>query len=163
MASYVAKLTDRQFEILKKLYESGRPVKVYSIQKTQKKLADELGITRQALSNHLRKLREMGFVRTGRGFIDLTEKALATLGEEGADAFVFIKVLPQFRNEAYSQIQKIGVSNLYRVTGEIDLIALLSRTRLDEFLREVSKIKGVVETSAHIILEELSRKTEGPA
>lgn len=161
MTSYVAKLTDRQFEILKKLYESGRPVKVYSIHKTQKRLADELGITRQALSNHLRKLREMGFVRTGRGFIDLTEKALATLGEERADAFVFIKVLPQFRNEAYNAIRKIGVSNLYRVTGEIDLIALLSRTRLDEFLKEVSKIKGVVETSAHIVLEELSRKLEG--
>ncbi len=157
MASYAAKLTDRQFEILKKLYESGKPVRVYSIHKTQKKLADELGITRQALSNHLRRLRELGFVRTGRGFIDLTEKALATLGEEGADAFVFIKVSPQYRDEAYEAIKKIGVSNLYRVTGEIDLIAMLSRTRLDDFLREVSKIKGVTETSAHIVLEELSR------
>ena len=33
----------------------------------------------------------------------------------------------------------------------------LSRTRLDEFLREIAKIKGVTETSAHIVLEELSR------
>ncbi|MHA1595350.1 MAG: Lrp/AsnC family transcriptional regulator [Candidatus Baldrarchaeia archaeon] len=149
------KLTDRQLEILRKLYESSRPVIIRTVKKTQKKLAEELNITRQALSNHLRKLRELGFIRTGRGFIDLTDKALALLGEREGDAFVFIKVTPQYRNEVYEGLKNANVKSLYRVTGDIDLIAQVSTSKLDEFLRLVSTMRGVIETNAHVVLERL--------
>ena len=155
MSDAQEKLTERQLEILRRLYESSRPVIIRTVKKTQRRLAEELNITRQALSNHLRKLREMGYIRTGRGFIDLTDKALELLGEREGDAFVFIKVTPQYRSEVYEGLKNTCVKSLYRVTGGIDLIAQVSTSKLDEFLREVSNMKGIIETNAHVVLERL--------
>ena len=149
-------LTERQRFLLMKLYESAKSINVYTVTKSQSELARELGITRQALSIHLRKFKEEGLIRTGRGFIDLTEKALKALKIRSADAFVFIKVQPQLRSEAYEKIKKLhAVNRLFRVTGDVDLIAIVDQSVLDEFLREVSKVEGVVSTSAHIVIEHL--------
>ncbi len=68
----------RQLKLLRKLYEEGKTIEVHTVEKTQDELSKELGITRQALSNHLKVLKELGYIRTGRGFIDLTEKALSS-------------------------------------------------------------------------------------
>ncbi|MCS7386943.1 MAG: Lrp/AsnC family transcriptional regulator [archaeon GB-1867-005] len=139
-----------------KLYESSKSMNVYTVTKSQSELARELGITRQALSIHLRKFKEEGLIRTGRGFIDLTEKALKALQIRSADAFVFIKVQPQLRNEAYRKISKLqAINKLFRVTGDIDLIAVVDQSTLDKFLKDVSKVEGVVLTSAHIVIEPL--------
>ncbi len=156
MSEDVIKITERQLYILKKLYNSGKRIKVHSVYRTQNGLANELGITRQALSNHLRKLRDIDFIRTGRGFIDLTDKALEALGETGAEAFVFIKIAPQHREKAYSIIKTLSPQKLFRVTGEVDLIAQVGRAKLDNFLKDVSSVEGVINTSAHVILETIS-------
>jgi len=149
-------LTERQRFLLMKLYESSKSMNVYTVTKSQSELARELGITRQALSIHLRKFKEEGLIRTGRGFIDLTEKALKALQIRSADAFVFIKVQPQLRNEAYRKISKLqAINKLFRVTGDIDLIAVVDQSTLDKFLKDVSKVEGVVLTSAHIVIEPL--------
>ncbi len=149
-------LTERQRFLLMKLYESSKSMNVYTVTKSQSELARELGITRQALSIHLRKFKEEGLIRTGRGFIDLTEKALKALQIRSADAFVFIKVQPQLRNEAYRKISKLqAINKLFRVTGDIDLIAIVDQSTLDKFLKDVSKVEGVVLTSAHIVIEPL--------
>lgn len=147
------KVTEKQIQILKKFYENGENIQVCTVYKTQTSLAKELGITRQGLSNHLRKLRDSSLIRTGRGFIDLTSKALGILGETGIDAFVFMKVFPQKRVKAYEQIKKSGATKIYRVTGDVDIIAQVAQSKLDKFLKAVSEIDGVEETSAHIILE----------
>ena len=76
-------LTSRQFELLEKFYEEGKTIEVRTVKKSQDEIASELGITRQALATHLRTLKVLGFIRTGFGFIDLTEKALKLLGEKG--------------------------------------------------------------------------------
>ena len=146
-------LTERQIQILRKLYENGRSMQVCSVYKTQSSLAKDIGITRQGLSNHLRKLRDNGFIRTGRGFIDLTSKALSVLGDSDIDAFVFMKVFPQKRVKAYEQIRKAGASRLFRVTGTVDIIAQVTQSKLDKFLKKVSEIDGVEETNTHIVLE----------
>ena len=146
-------LTERQLKILRLLYEKSRSLHVYTVDKSQEELARELNITRQALNIHLRKLKEAGIIRTGRGFIDLTEKALKLLGLQTATAFVLIKVEPAKRREAYESISKLPAEKIYRVTGEVDLIAVVNQAKLDEFLKSVSLIDGIKETSAHIVLE----------
>jgi DNA-binding Lrp family transcriptional regulator len=153
MAEKTVRITERQLHILKKLYAAGKSVKVHTIVLTQNKLSAGLGITRQALSNHLRKLRDIDFIRTGRGFIDLTDRALEALGESVTEAFVFIKVDPHHRIDAYERIKALRTQRLFRVTGEIDLIAQVGRAKLDSFLKELSGIEGVKRTSAHVILE----------
>ncbi|MGQ9720685.1 MAG: AsnC family transcriptional regulator [Candidatus Jordarchaeum sp.] len=149
-------LTERQIQILKKMHENGKNMRVCSIYKNQTSLAKDMGITRQGLSNHLRKLRDNDYIRTGRGFIDLTSKALSTLGESDIDAFVFMKVFPQKRVKAYEQIKKAGAIRLFRVTGTVDIIAEVTQSKLDKFLKMVSEIEGIEETSAHIVLETIT-------
>ena len=154
MASNVVKITERQLQILKELYNAGKSVKVHTIVLTQNELSESLGITRQALSNHLRKLRDIDFIRTGRGFIDLTNKALEALGESVTEAFVFIQIDPEQRIDAYDRIKALRSQRLFRVTGsELDLIAQVGRAKLDSFLKDLAGIGGVKKTSAHVILE----------
>ncbi len=148
-------LTNRQLKLLKKLYEEGKPLEVHTVEKTQDELANELGITRQALSNHLKVLKELGYIRTGRGFIDLTEKALELLGEKKGDVFIFVKIEPTKRKQVYENIRKLKVKRIYRVTGDIDLIIEADKSRLDEILEEIASLDGVKETITHVVLEVL--------
>jgi DNA-binding Lrp family transcriptional regulator len=149
-------LTEKQYSLLLKLYENSVETNMRSVNKSQSELANELGITRQALSVHLRKLKEGNLIRTGRGFVDLTEKALNIIEEKTNESFIIIKVQPQKRNQVYEQISKIScLKRAYRVTGEIDLIAVVNQSSLDEFLKEISKIDGITFTSAHVVITKL--------
>ncbi|ACS34268.1 Lrp/AsnC family transcriptional regulator [Thermococcus gammatolerans] len=148
-------LTSRQLKLLKKLYEEGRPLEVHTVEKTQDELAKELGITRQALSNHLKVLKELGYIRTGRGFIDLTEKALELLGEKKGDVFIFVRIEPTKRRQVYENVRKLKIKRIYRVTGDIDLIIEADKSKLDEVLEEIASLDGVKETITHVVLEVL--------
>ena len=148
-------LTSRQLKLLKKLYEEGRPLEVHTVEKTQDELAKELGITRQALSNHLKALKELGYIRTGRGFIDLTEKALELLGEKKGDVFIFVRIEPTKRRQVYENVRKLKIKRIYRVTGDIDLIIEADKSKLDEVLEEIASLDGVKETITHVVLEVL--------
>ncbi len=139
--------------MLRKLYESARSLKVHSTQKTQSQLAAELGISRQALSLHLRELREHGLIRTGRGFIDLTDKALAEIGRFGEEAFVLLRVKPRYRDEAYCRLRSLPAERVYRVAGEYDVIAVVPAARLREFLDGASRLRGVEATASHVVIE----------
>ena len=145
-------LTDRQIQLLRMLYKISNNTNVFTVKKTQGDLAKELNLTRQALNIHLRRLREEGLIRTGRGFIDLTEKAPQILGVGTAEAFVFLKIQPTKRENVYDKVKQLPSLNIFRVTGEIDLIAQVSQSRLDYFLEEVSNIDGVISTSSHVVI-----------
>lgn len=148
-------LTSRQIELLKKLYHDGKTIEVHTVEKTQDELANELKITRQALSNHLKVLKELGYIRTGRGFIDLTDKALELLGEKKGDVFIFVRIEPTKRKNVYEAIKKFKLKRIYRVTGDIDLIVEADKTKLDEILEEIASLDGVKETVTHVVLESL--------
>jgi len=145
-------LTDRQIQILRMLYKISNSTNVFTVKKTQGELARELNLTRQALNIHLRRLREESLIRTGRGFIDLTEKALQTLGVGTSEAFVFLKIQPSQREHVYEKVRKFSSSKLFRVTGEIDLVAMVPQAQLDSFLESVSGIDGVISTSSHVVI-----------
>ncbi|ACS89776.1 Lrp/AsnC ligand binding domain-containing protein [Thermococcus sibiricus] len=148
-----SKLTSRQMDLLRKLYQEGKTIEVHTVEKTQDEIADELSITRQALSNHLKTLKELGYIRTGRGFIDLTDKALEFLGEKKGDVFIFVRIEPTKRKQVYESIRKLKIKRIHRVTGDIDLIVEADKTRLDEILEEVASLDGVRETITHVVLE----------
>ncbi|KUK17698.1 Lrp/AsnC family transcriptional regulator [Thermococcus sibiricus] len=148
-----SKLTSRQMDLLRKLYQEGKTIEVHTVEKTQDEIADELSITRQALSNHLKTLKELGYIRTGRGFIDLTDKALEFLGEKKGDVFIFVRIEPTKRKQVYESIRKLKIKRIHRVTGDIDLIVEADKTRLDEILEEVASLDGVRETITHVVFE----------
>jgi DNA-binding Lrp family transcriptional regulator len=125
---------------------------VQTVTRTQSQLAKELKITRQALSNHLRKLRGLKLIRTGRGFIDLSPDCLRLLGKSTDEALVFLKVEPKSRFQVYDMVKEFKPLRLHRVTGSVDMVVAVSGAKLAEFLSNVSDISGVVETSTHTVL-----------
>ncbi|MFX1474545.1 MAG: Lrp/AsnC family transcriptional regulator [Promethearchaeota archaeon] len=155
----VVRLTERQLEILRKLYQASIPVSFQTVIRTQAQLAKELNITRQALSNHLRKLRSLKLIRTGRGFIDLSPDCLRLLGKSTDEAFVFLKVQPKFRMEVLEKIKQLKPLQVQRVTGSVDIVVLVSSANLAEFLSKVVDIVGVESTSTHTILTSWTSRT----
>jgi DNA-binding Lrp family transcriptional regulator len=97
-------------------------------------------------------MREENLIRTGRGFIDLTERALHVLGVGTTEAFIFLKIQPSQREYVYENVKKLPSSKIFRVTGEIDIVAVVPQARLDEFLEAVSGIDGVISTSSHVVI-----------
>ena len=148
-------LTRRSAQMLKMLYEKGKPTTTYSLRIKQDELAKQLGISRQALNAHLRKLRNLKYVRTGRGFIDVTEKGLKTLGISTTPAFIFIKVSPHRRSEAYEQIKKLKLDRAFRVAGDVDALLIVGSEKLDEALKGLSLIHGVQDTKSYVAIESI--------
>ncbi|MBS7608038.1 MAG: Lrp/AsnC family transcriptional regulator [Candidatus Bathyarchaeia archaeon] len=146
-------LTKRSIQLLKLLCEKGKLTSSYTVQIKQSDLAKELGISRQALNLHLKKLRNLDYIRTGRGFIDVTEKGLNALGFSSTPAFIFIKVSPTKRSEVYGKIKEIKVQKAFRVAGDMDAILVVESDRLNEVLRFLSEIEGVKDTRSYIAIE----------
>jgi len=152
-------LTRRQIELLEKFYKESKAIEVHTVEKTQYEIASELKVTRQALSSYLRTLKELGFIRTGRGFVDLTEKALKLLDKK-KEVFILVKIEPTKRREVYEAIRRFKVKHVYRVTGDVDLIIKVDNGRLDEILEKISSLKGVKETTTYVIFETLELSEE---
>ncbi len=119
----------------------------------QIELAKQLGISRQALNVHLRKLRNLNYIRTGRGFIDVTENGLDALGISSIPAFVFIKVSPSKRSKVYEKIRELAVQRAFRIAGDVDALIIVERAKLDETLRKLSYIEGVKDTKSYVAIE----------
>jgi DNA-binding Lrp family transcriptional regulator len=155
----VVRLTERQLEILRKLYQASVPVSYQTVVRTQAELAKELNITRQALSNHLRKLRSLRLIRTGRGFIDLSPDCLRLLGKSTDEALVFLKVQPKYRVEVHEKVKQLNPLQVQRVTGSVDIVVVVSGSNLAEFLANVAEIVGVETTSTHTVLTTWTPRT----
>ncbi|MGB9714587.1 MAG: helix-turn-helix domain-containing protein [Candidatus Bathyarchaeales archaeon] len=146
-------LTRRPIQILKTLYEKGKFSRTCTLNVKQEELAKQLGISRQALNVHLRKLREIGYVRTGRGFIDITEKGLNALGIFSSPAFILLKVSPLKRIYAYEKIKELTVQGAFRIAGDVDALLIVEREKLDETLKRLSSIEGIQDTKSYVTIE----------
>ena len=146
-------LSRRPFRLLKMLYEQGRPVTTYTLEMKQNELAKKLKISRQALNVHLRKLRDLGFIRTGRGFIDVTEEGLRALGVSVNPAFIFIKVSPLKRGKAYERVMEFSIQRFFRVAGDMDAVLVVEREKLEETLRKLAFVDGVQDTKSYITIQ----------
>jgi len=102
---------------------------------------------------HLRKLKNRGYIRTGRGFIDVTEKGLSALGISTTPAFILIKVSPIKRIQVYEKIKEIAVSQAFRIAGEVDALIIVERENLDEILKKLCDIDGIQDTRSYVTIE----------
>ncbi|MGC8836171.1 MAG: Lrp/AsnC family transcriptional regulator [Infirmifilum sp.] len=148
-------LTEKQFELLNYFFKKSQPIRVYTVTETQSSIAKNLGITRQALNMHLKKLREHGLIRTGRGFIDLTEKAVQMISGQSGTALIMLKLEPQKRLHIYSILREMPLEKVYRVTGEYDVVIHVSQSLLDQVLNKINTLEGVRETKTYIVIETL--------
>jgi DNA-binding Lrp family transcriptional regulator len=146
-------LTKRSVQLLRMLYEKGKSTTTYTLRVKQDELSTQLGISRQALNVHLRKLKSRGYIRTGRGFVDVTEKGLSALGVSTTPAFILIKVSPVKRIQVYDKIKEIVVSKAFRIAGEVDALLIVERETLDEILKKLYAINGVQDTRSYVTIE----------
>lgn len=146
-------LTRRSGQLLRMLYEKGKPTSIYSLHMKQDVLARELGVSRQALNVHLRKLRTMGYIRTGRGFIDVTEAGLSTLGFSASPAFILMKISPIKRIQVYERIKELAVQRAFRIAGDVDGLLIVEREKLDEVLKKLYSIDGIQDTRSYVTIE----------
>ncbi len=148
-------LTGRSLRLLRMLYEQGRALSTYTLEVKQSELAKKLEISRQALNMHLRRLRDHGCIRTGRGFIDVTEKGLNTLGVSVSPAFVFIKVSPLQREKVYQEMTKFPIQRVFRVAGDMDAILVVEREKLNETLKGLASLDGIQDTKSYVTIQTL--------
>jgi len=135
------------------LYKRGKSTSTYTLQVKQDELSKQLGISRQALNVHLRKLKNTGYIRTGRGFIDVTEKGLNALGVSTNPAFILIKVSPVKRMHVYDEIRELAVSRAFRIAGELDALIIVERENLDGMLKKLYAIDGIEDTRSYVTIE----------
>ena len=148
-------LTRRPMQLLRMLYEKGKSTNTYTLHVKQEELAKQLGISRQALNVHLRKLRDLSYIRNGRGFIDVTEEGLSVLGMSSSPAFVFLKVSPHKRMYAYDKIKEFTVQKAFRIAGDVDALLIVDREKLDEVLKRLSSIDGIQDTKSYVTIQTL--------
>jgi DNA-binding Lrp family transcriptional regulator len=135
------------------LYEKGKSTTTYTLHAKQDELSTQLGISRQALNVHLRKLKNRGYIRTGRGFIDVTDKGLNALGVSTTPSFILIKVSPTKRIQVYDKIKEISVLQAFRIAGEVDALIIVERERLDHILKKLCDIDGIQDTRSYVTIE----------
>jgi len=135
------------------LHEKGKSTSTYTLHVKQDELAKQLGISRQALNVHLRKLRDLNYIRTGRGFIDVTEEGLNVLGIASTPAFVLIKVLPHKRMYAYEKVKELTTQRAFRIAGDVDALLIVDREKLDDVLKRLSSIDGIEATKSYVTIE----------
>jgi DNA-binding Lrp family transcriptional regulator len=140
--------TSKSLQILNLLLQNGHRKIVYNVSIGQVELAKELQITRQALSLHFKKLRESGLIQVGRGFINVTKEGLEAVGYRTAPVILNVRILPQKRSEAIQMIDELPVIEIFRVTGDADVVLIVEQDRLDRILEALSRIDGVVETKS---------------
>ncbi|ADN50395.1 Lrp/AsnC ligand binding domain-containing protein [Vulcanisaeta distributa] len=148
-------LTERQLQVLQYLLKKAVPLKVYTVYADQDELARELGMTRQALSVHLKKLKDFGLIRTGREFVDVTDKALKVLRMSSNEAIILVKVQPRYRTIIYEKVKELPIEKAYRVSGDYDLILITREVNVNDILRVLSMMEGVEDTKTFISLETL--------
>jgi len=146
-------LTRRSTQLLKMLQEKGKSMNTYTLHVKQDDLARQLSISRQALNVHLRKLRDVGYIRTGRGFIDVTEKGLNALGLSSTPAFILIKASPVKRIQVYEKIKELTVQRAFRITGDVDALLITEREKLDEVLKKLYSVDGIQDTRSYVTIE----------
>jgi DNA-binding Lrp family transcriptional regulator len=140
---------------LRKLFEKARFTTNYTLSAKQDELSTQLGISRQAYNVHLRRLKNRGYIRTGRGFIEITEKGLSALGISSTPAFILIRVSPAKRVEVYEKLTKIAVLQAFRVAGEVDSLIVIESENLDDILKQLCDMDGVQETRSYVTIETL--------
>ncbi len=146
-------LTKRSNQLLRTLFEKGKSTSTYTLRVKHDELSNQLGISRQALNVHLRQLKNNDYIRTGRGFIDVTEKGLNALGVSTTPAFILLKVTPVKRIHVYEQIQQLQISKAYRIAGEVDALIIVERENLDETLKKLYEIDGIEDTRSYVTIE----------
>ncbi len=136
------RLTEKQKEVLSYFERNSERCSTKMVTGKQEEFAKDFGITRQALGNHIRALKDKGYIRTGRGFINITEDGLAALGKNGSRKVVVLVKISQTNNlEKYMDYPGevsylIGDYDVMIETKDDQLNKVTAKLKKDSFVEE---------------------------
>ena len=145
-------LSKSEHRLLTFLRKNAESEYVYRVDLKQAELAEILGISRQALSVKLRPLIERKVIRTGRGFIEITENGLSVIGQYGKPVFIMVKVEPTKRKEVYAKVGEAEMGKVDKVSGDVDLILQIDGGAAAIVLDFISGLDGVISTKTYFTL-----------
>ena len=133
--------TDRQ--IIRILKNDGRSAYI--------DIGKQVGLSEGAIRKRIKTLTDSGVIR----------KFTARIGViEGAEAITLLATHPSFPTQEVSErIRKIpNVETLYEVTGEYDIVAVISGIsvmEVNECIEKIRRVEGIMKTNTMIVLRSL--------
>jgi Lrp/AsnC family transcriptional regulator of lysine biosynthesis len=130
--------TDRQ--IIRILKNDGRSAYI--------DIGKQVGLSEGAIRKRIKTLTDSGVIR----------KFTARIGViEGAEAITLLATHPSFPTQEVSErIRKIpNVETLYEVTGEYDIVAVISGIsvmEVNECIEKIRRVEGIMKTNTMIVL-----------
>lgn len=119
-------------------------------------LARALNVSRSTVQNRIAKLEASGVIR---GYSVLLGGEFSA---SQVEAHVSIKVFQKLTARTNTALEQISqVSQLYSVSGEYDLIAIVQAQSLEELsavLDEIGNLEGVERTNSAVVLETRFRR-----
>lgn len=119
-------------------------------------LAKTLHLSRSTVQNRITKLEATGVIR---GYSVLFGEAFSA---NQVEAHVSIKVLQKLTARTNTSLEEISqVSQLFAVSGEYDLIAIVQAQSLEELsavLDDIGNLEGVERTNSAVVLETRFRR-----
>ncbi len=114
-------------------------------------IGDKIGLSEGAVRKRIKTLEDGGVIR----------KFTVKLGvTEGAEAITLLAVKPEYPTQEVSKkIQALpGVETTYEVTGEYDIIAVISGMNVmevNECIEKIRHVEGIMKTNTMIVLRSL--------
>ncbi|MBP1450157.1 MAG: Lrp/AsnC family transcriptional regulator [Thermoproteus sp.] len=144
------KLSNRGVQILQHLLQKAQPMLVYTVNGGQDEIARSFGMSRQAVAIRLKQLKKAGLVRTGRKFVDVTEKAVKYLKGQGKEAIVLAKIEPRYREKVYELVKSLPIERALRMSGDYDLAIIAEEKALNEIVAALNNAEGIREVEAFV-------------
>jgi DNA-binding Lrp family transcriptional regulator len=114
-------------------------------------LSRTLSLSRSTIQNRIARLEQTGVI-TGYS-VSLSESYL----KQTVNAHVSIKVKQKLTTQTNLELKRfISISQLYAISGEYDLIAVVEASSLEQLsltLDEIANLDGVERTTSSVILE----------
>jgi DNA-binding Lrp family transcriptional regulator len=133
-------MDDKDKEIIKILKDDGRAGYI--------DIGKKIGLSEGAVRKRIKTLSDAGVIR----------KFTVKIGvAEGAEAIALLSVNPSFPTQQVSKkIQGIpNVETIYEVTGEYDIVAVISGmnvVEVNECIEKIRRVEGIVKTNTMIVL-----------
>jgi DNA-binding MarR family transcriptional regulator len=142
MQSQNLQLSKRQEEILKFLEKRSKKKVVYAADVSFDEVSKIFNMTRQGMTKHFQTLKKNGFVRVGRGFVDLCEKG-KRYTEAHDTLFYILEVSLEKKSEIIAAIR-----NLKFRKGEIgeegnELFLQIDPEYASDFLKYLEAFEGI--------------------
>jgi len=133
-------MDDIDREIIKILKNHGRA--------TYGEIGKKVGLSEGAVRKRINELVDSGIIRRFTVKVGLTE---------GAEAIILISLNPSFPTSEISDILMTipNVENAYEVTGQYDIVAIVSAMNIaevNECIEKIRRVEGVTNTNTMIIL-----------